>query len=186
MTDTTESPASNTHKNGTDHSAPPESVSLMESFLYWLKLGFLSFGGPAGQISMMHQELVENRRWISNQRFLHALNYTMVLPGPEAQVLNNEFKSQFTKHTFVVSNNSNRMGYRLTGKWTSSDLDLGTIISSGNVRGVVQLTPSLEPIILLNDAGTTGGYPRIGICEDPDLIAQIKPNEKIRFEWISY
>ncbi|WP_299875879.1 chromate efflux transporter [uncultured Cocleimonas sp.] len=59
----------------------------MESFLYWLKLGFISFGGPAGQISMMHQELVEKRRWISNQRFLHALNYTMVLPGPEAQQL---------------------------------------------------------------------------------------------------
>ncbi|MEE9310187.1 MAG: chromate efflux transporter [Cocleimonas sp.] len=60
---------------------------MMESFLYWLKLGFISFGGPAGQISMMHQELVEKRRWISNQRFLHALNYTMVLPGPEAQQL---------------------------------------------------------------------------------------------------
>ena len=60
---------------------------MMESFIYWLKLGFLSFGGPAGQISMMHQELVEKRHWISNQRFLHALNYTMVLPGPEAQQL---------------------------------------------------------------------------------------------------
>ncbi len=67
--------------------AAPQSVSMMESFLYWLKLGFISFGGPAGQISMMHQELVEKRRWISNQRFLHALNYTMVLPGPEAQQL---------------------------------------------------------------------------------------------------
>jgi len=65
----------------------PQSVSLMESFVYWLKLGFISFGGPAGQISMMHQELVEKRRWISNKRFLHALNYTMVLPGPEAQQL---------------------------------------------------------------------------------------------------
>ncbi len=65
----------------------PEPVSFMEAFLYWLKLGFISFGGPAGQISMMHQELVERRRWISEQRFLHALNYTMVLPGPEAQQL---------------------------------------------------------------------------------------------------
>ena len=54
---------------------------------WWLKLGFISFGGPAGQISMMHQELVERRRWISEHRFLHALNYTMVLPGPEAQQL---------------------------------------------------------------------------------------------------
>jgi chromate transporter len=59
----------------------------MEAFIYWLKLGFISFGGPAGQISMMHQELVEKRRWISEHRFLHALNYTMVLPGPEAQQL---------------------------------------------------------------------------------------------------
>ncbi|MFK7845638.1 MAG: chromate efflux transporter [Rhodothermales bacterium] len=65
----------------------PEQVSFIEAFLYWLKLGFISFGGPAGQISMMHQELVEKRRWISENRFLHALNYTMVLPGPEAQQL---------------------------------------------------------------------------------------------------
>lgn len=68
-------------------SRPLEQVSLSEAFWYWLKLGFISFGGPAGQISMMHQELVEKRRWISERRFLHALNYTMVLPGPEAQQL---------------------------------------------------------------------------------------------------
>jgi chromate transporter len=65
----------------------PEPVLFWEAFFYWLKLGFISFGGPAGQISMMHQELVEKRRWISEHRFLHALNYTMVLPGPEAQQL---------------------------------------------------------------------------------------------------
>ncbi|MDZ7752904.1 MAG: chromate efflux transporter [Gammaproteobacteria bacterium] len=65
----------------------PTPVSWREAFLYWLKLGFISFGGPAGQISMMHTELVERRRWISEHRFLHALNYTMVLPGPEAQQL---------------------------------------------------------------------------------------------------
>lgn len=65
----------------------PEPVSFWGAFAYWLKLGFISFGGPAGQISMMHQELVEKRRWISEHRFLHALNYTMVLPGPEAQQL---------------------------------------------------------------------------------------------------
>ena len=58
-----------------------------EAFRFWLKLGFVSFGGPAGQISIMHQELVERRRWISEQRFLHALNYCMLLPGPEAQQL---------------------------------------------------------------------------------------------------
>ncbi len=65
----------------------PKAPSFVEFFVYWLKLGFISFGGPAGQISMMHQELVEKRRWISEHRFLHALNYTMVLPGPEAQQL---------------------------------------------------------------------------------------------------
>ena len=65
----------------------PAAVTFWEAFVYWLKLGFISFGGPAGQISMMHQELVEKRRWISEHRFLHALNYTMVLPGPEAQQL---------------------------------------------------------------------------------------------------
>ena len=65
----------------------PEPVSLAQAFLYWLKLGFISFGGPAGQISIMHHDLVESKRWISEQRFLHALNYCMVLPGPEAQQL---------------------------------------------------------------------------------------------------
>jgi chromate transporter len=59
----------------------------MEAFRFWLKLGFISFGGPAGQIAIMHRELVERRRWISEERFLHALNYCMLLPGPEAQQL---------------------------------------------------------------------------------------------------
>jgi chromate transporter len=65
----------------------PTSVSFREAFIFWLKLGFLSFGGPAGQIALMHQELVKRKRWISERRFLHALNYCMVLPGPEAQQL---------------------------------------------------------------------------------------------------
>ncbi|WP_443191057.1 chromate efflux transporter [Pseudomonas indica] len=64
-----------------------ESVSFLQALLFWLKLGFISFGGPAGQIAIMHQELVERRRWISERRFLHALNYCMLLPGPEAQQL---------------------------------------------------------------------------------------------------
>jgi chromate transporter len=65
----------------------PSAVSFGEAVKFWLMLGFISFGGPAGQISLMHQELVERRRWISERRFLHALNYCMVLPGPEAQQL---------------------------------------------------------------------------------------------------
>jgi chromate transporter len=62
-------------------------VTFAEAVRFWWKLGFISFGGPAGQIAIMHRELVERRRWISERRFLHALNYCMVLPGPEAQQL---------------------------------------------------------------------------------------------------
>jgi chromate transporter len=65
----------------------PPQVSFREAFWFWLKLGFISFGGPAGQIAIMHEELVVRRRWISEKRFHHALNYCMVLPGPEAQQL---------------------------------------------------------------------------------------------------
>src|SRR5712691_5351067 len=68
-------------------SHPPAPVSFGEAFRYWLKLGFISFGGPTGQIAIMHQDLVERKRWISEKRFLHALNYCMVLPGPEATQL---------------------------------------------------------------------------------------------------
>jgi chromate transporter len=72
-------------------SPPPVLAARMpsrrEAFAFWLRLGFVSFGGPAGQIALMHEELVERRRWISEGRFLHALNYCMLLPGPEAQQL---------------------------------------------------------------------------------------------------
>lgn len=95
----------------------PEPVSFWEAFVYWLKLGFISFGGPAGQISMMHQELVEKRRWISEHRFLHALNYTMVLPGPEAQQL------------------STYIGWLMHGVW------------GGIVAGVLFVLPSLFILI---------------------------------------
>jgi chromate transporter len=99
--------------------APP-SPSFSEAFFYWLKLGFISFGGPAGQISMMHQELVEKRRWISERRFMHALNYCMVLPGPEAQQL----------ATYI--------GWLLHGTW-------GGIISGG-----LFVLPSLFILIFLS------------------------------------
>lgn len=79
-------------KNGTitakdTSDSRPEHVTFSQAFWYWLKLGFISFGGPAGQIAIMHHDLVEKKRWISERRFLHALNYCMVLPGPEAQQL---------------------------------------------------------------------------------------------------
>jgi len=65
----------------------PRAVSFRSAFSYWVRLGFVSFGGPAGQIAIMHRDLVERRRWISEERFLNALNYCMLLPGPEAQQL---------------------------------------------------------------------------------------------------
>ena len=71
----------------TAETQPPAPVSLGQAFWYWLKLGCISFGGPTGQIAIMHQDLVEKKRWISENRFLHALNYCMLLPGPEAQQL---------------------------------------------------------------------------------------------------
>jgi chromate transporter len=67
--------------------SPRGAVSFAQAVRFWWKLGFISFGGPAGQIAIMHRELVERSRWISERRFLHALNYCMVLPGPEAQQL---------------------------------------------------------------------------------------------------
>ena len=67
-----------------ERAVPP---TFAEAFRFWLGLGFISFGGPSGQIAIMHEELVERRKWISEARFLHALNYCMLLPGPEAQQL---------------------------------------------------------------------------------------------------
>lgn len=102
-------------------STPPIArVSRAEAFRFWLKLGFISFGGPAGQIGVMHQELVERRRWISERRFLHALNYCMVLPGPEAQQL----------ATYI--------GWLLHGSW------------GGIVAGALFVLPSLLILILLS------------------------------------
>ena len=73
--------------NAPPPTAAPANVSFREALGFWFRLGFISFGGPAGQIAIMHTELVERRHWISEKRFLHALNYCMVLPGPEAQQL---------------------------------------------------------------------------------------------------
>ncbi len=74
-------------KGGAEAEAPKHSVSLREAFWTWAKVALLSFGGPTGQIAVMHRVLVEEKRWISENRFLHALNYCMLLPGPEAQQL---------------------------------------------------------------------------------------------------
>lgn len=104
----------------TDFSAAPDPPSLSQALRYWLKLGFISFGGPAGQISLLHQEFVERRRWISERRFLHALNYCMMLPGPEAQQL------------------ATYLGWLLHGTW------------GGILAGVLFVLPSLFILIALS------------------------------------
>jgi chromate transporter len=83
-----------------------DSIPMRETFRYWLKLGFISFGGPTGQIAMMHKDLVEKKKWIAEDHFLQALNFCMLLPGPEAQQL----------ATYI--------GWLLNGKW-------GGIIAGG-------------------------------------------------------
>src|SRR5919205_3742996 len=70
-----------------DRAAEQPGISLAEAFRVWLRVAMLSFGGPAAQIAVMHRILVEERRWISESRFLYALNYCMLLPGPEAKQL---------------------------------------------------------------------------------------------------
>ncbi len=82
----TVAPEATTHE-AAEADPAPRSPGFGEALRFWLKLGLLSFGGPAGQIALMHEELVERKRWISERRYLHALNYCMVLPGPEAQQL---------------------------------------------------------------------------------------------------
>src|ERR687885_2179465 len=67
--------------------ATTKPVGFWEAFWFWVKLGFINFGGPAGQIAIMHRELVERKRWVSENQFLRALNFCMLLPGPEAQQL---------------------------------------------------------------------------------------------------
>ncbi len=99
---------------------PAHGISFGEALRFWLKLGFVSFGGPAGQIAIMHRELVETKRWISERRFLHALNYCMVLPGPEAQQL----------ATYI--------GWLLHGTW------------GGIVAGALFVLPSLALLVALS------------------------------------
>src|SRR5215207_1404111 len=70
---------------GEDHSGQTKPVGFWEAFWFWVKLGFINFGGPAGQIAIMHRELVESKRWVSEKQYLRTLNFCMLLPGPEAQ-----------------------------------------------------------------------------------------------------
>ncbi|MFO7643152.1 MAG: chromate efflux transporter [Desulfosarcina sp.] len=99
---------------------PPKAVSFKEALKFWTKLGFISFGGPAGQIAIMHQEVVERRQWIDENQFLRALNFCMLLPGPEAQQL----------ATYI--------GWRLHGTW------------GGMAAGSLFVFPSIFIMLLLS------------------------------------
>src|SRR3989304_5213646 len=74
-------------RDGMRHDAVEHGVTFTQALRVWVKVALLSFGGPAGQIAVMHRVLVDEKRWVSENRFLHALNYCMLLPGPEAQQL---------------------------------------------------------------------------------------------------
>ena len=111
----------------TRSSSPSNAPSFAEAFWYWLKLGFVSFGGPAGQIAMMQTELVDRRRWIDQRRFLSALNFCMMLPGPEAQQL----------ATFV--------GWRLHG------------IAGGLAAGILFVLPGAVVLLVLSYVAAAHG-----------------------------
>ena len=107
---------------------PTTSVSLAEAARFWLHLGLVSFGGPAGQIAMLHRELVDQRRWISEARFLHALNYCQLLPGPEAIQL------------------ATYLGWLLHGTW------------GGLIAGGLCLLPSVLLLLLLSSLYALWGH----------------------------
>ena len=116
-------PSPSSENGSTIAPAPTTSgagIPFLQAFWFWLKLGFISFGGPAGQIAVMHHELVEKRRWLSERRFLHGLNYCMMLPGPEAQ-----------QHATYI-------GWLMHGRW------------GGLVAGTLFVLPSLLLLIALS------------------------------------
>jgi chromate transporter len=103
-----------------NNAVPSATVTFKDAFKFWTKLGFISFGGPAGQIAIMHQEVVERRKWIDENQFLRALNFCMLLPGPEAQQL----------ATYI--------GWRLHGTW------------GGIAAGALFVIPSIFLMLLLS------------------------------------
>jgi len=116
-----------------------EKASLIEALKFWTKLGFISFGGPAGQIAIMHREVVERRRWVGEHQFLRALNFCMLLPGPEAQQL----------ATYI--------GWRMNGTWGGIAAGIFGAPLFGGMGGVTfgaQLAGSLLAVIYALVTGT--------------------------------
>lgn len=110
-----------------------------------------------------------------------------ILPGPEFELFPKAYIDQLTNQSWDITADSNRMGYRLKGDIGSDQLPEG-ILSSGIIPGTIQVTSSGQPIILMNDGPTTGGYARIGNVITPDLnyIAQLGPGDTLRFKWIDF
>lgn len=110
-----------------------------------------------------------------------------ILPGPEYSLFSSELVDQLSSFSFTISPDSNRMGYRLQGNLEDGSFPEG-IVSSGTVPGTIQITSSGQPIILMKDGPTTGGYARIGnvISPDLDFVAQLGPGDTIRFKWVSF
>lgn len=113
---------------------------------------------------------------------LSDLGIIRILPGPEFSQLSNLSVASFFSQEFTISNDSNRMGYRLNGTVRAFEPQQ-EVISSGIIPGTIQITNSGQPIVLMADAQTSGGYFRLGnvISSDLDLLAQMKPSEKVRF-----
>ncbi|MCB0685605.1 MAG: biotin-dependent carboxyltransferase family protein [Saprospiraceae bacterium] len=136
-------------------------------------------------ISIEYLRLPEKEITIEKQSIAESI--IEVIPGPEFHEFSQESRSQFGNETFEITNQSNRMGYRLKEKLTGP-LVTRSLISSGVVPGTIQVTHSGQMIILMADAQTTGGYPRIGVVRsaDLDILGQKKPGDTIRFKLIHW
>ncbi len=110
-----------------------------------------------------------------------------ILPGPEFNQFPQQYIDQLTTLPLQVSSDSNRMGYRLQGDFSSGEIPKG-ILSGGVIPGTIQVPSSGQPIILMNDGPTTGGYARIGNIITPDLnyVSQLGPGDSIRFTWVTF
>ncbi len=110
-----------------------------------------------------------------------------IIKGPEHTQFPDEFIEQLTRESLIISSDSNRMGYRLKGHLTNQHIPKG-IVTSGTVPGTIQITASGQPIVLMNDGPTTGGYPRIANIISSDLhhVAQLGPGDTLRFKWVSF
>lgn len=148
---------------------------------------------PGGMLQKYQQIEIEPHPFIHKKSAAHFWNnYTFeqntirVLPGPEFHDFSSEMIGRFFSTAYQISNDSNRMGYRLEQKLHLYQ-PKGEMISSGTIPGTVQITSAGQPIILLADAQTTGGYPRLVnvIAADMDNLAQLKPGDQIRFKLVT-